>query len=556
MVFDVTTLHGRRADQRFNRMVVGDIMERLTWSEPDRTALVGWAGAFASPEFERLSYRDADAAANRVAHALRAEGLERGDRVLLYCENSIEAVVLLFGIAKAGLIAVPVNPNLAPDVLAWVIEHVGVRFAVVDGEFGARVTEVLDAAGLRVGVTIPIGGPPIADSRAFADWIAGMPDTEVEVDLHADDIWSLVFTSGTTAMPKASMTSHTYSYMSAFSYAMSLTRGLEYERGLVMCTFLPILYHCGHNSTILPALLSGGTMVLGRRPDTAGLAAAITREHVTAVWAGSPSWVQKLADTALDHDEYDLTSLTVAMFSWGAARPDMGERLRRACGDRVHMLEVFGQTESMSCYRFWPDRHPDKFEQSLHGVNHVGTPNPLLAADIIDADGQSLRGRPGEPGEAVYRSPVLTAGYYKDESATAQAFRDGWFHSGDSCAYDEDGMQIMVDRYKDIVKSGGENISSLRVESVLAAHPDIERVAVIGVPDPDWGERVTAVVSLRENSAPDTAELIAFARARLAGHEAPKQIVIVDQMPETVGGKIMKYKLREQIASTTDASRT
>lgn len=288
-------------------------------------------------------------------------------------------------------------------------------------------------------------------------------------------------------------------------------------------------------------------MVLGRRPDPAGLAAAIARERVTAVWAGSPSWVHKLVDAAQEDDESDLTSLTVVMFSWGAMRPDLGARLRRACGERVHMLEVFGQTEAMSCYRFWPDRHPDKFEQSLRGVNHVGAPNPMLAADIVDAEGRSLRGRPGEAGEAVYRSPVLTAGYYKDEAATAEAFRDGWFHSGDSCAYDQDGMQIMVDRYKDIVKSGGENISSLRVEGVLAAHPDIERVAVIGIPDAEWGERVTAVVTSRADRDLDTAELIEFARARLAGHETPKQIVVVDRMPETVGGKIMKYKLRELI---------
>lgn len=547
MDLDVTTLRGRRADQRWNRMVVGDVFERLTWSTPDKTAITGWQGAFATDDFERLTYRQADQAANRVAHALLAEGLEPGDRVLLYCDNSVEAVILMFGIAKAGLVAVPVNPLLAPDVLAWAVERVEASFIVVDGEHGSRARPIFEAVGKRVGVTIPIGGGAVEGSRVFADWIADQPVTEVDVTLHADDVWSLLFTSGTTAMPKASMATHTYSYMSAFAYAMSLTRGLPFETDLVLGTFLPIIYHCGHNSTVFPALLAGGTLVLGRRPDAEALADAITRERVTAVWAGSPAWVQKLADQAVERpDQVDLTSVTTTMFAWGAMNPNMQQDLKAACGDQVQLLEVFGQTEAMSCFRFWPDQHPDKFQQTLKGTNYVGLPNPLLAADVVDAYGTSVRDQPGTPGEAVYRSPVITAGYYKDEEATREAFRDGWFHSGDSCTYDEDGLQIMVDRYKDIVKSGGENVSSVRVEGVLSAHPDVDRVAVIGVPDERWGEVVTAVVTPKPGRTPSQAELLEYARERLAGYESPKHIVFIDRMPETVGGKILKYKLRER----------
>jgi acyl-CoA synthetase (AMP-forming)/AMP-acid ligase II len=148
-------------------------------------------------------------------------------------------------------------------------------------------------------------------------------------------------------------------------------------------------------------------------------------------------------------------------------------------------------------------------------------------------------------GEAVYRSPVMTAGYYRNEDATREAFRDGWFHSGDSCAFDENGLRVMVDRFKDIVKSGGENVSSIRVESALVQHPAVARAAVIGVPDRRWGEAVTAVV-VRDGDALSEEELIAFARDRLAGFETPKQIIFVDELPETVGGKILKYRLRQQ----------
>jgi acyl-CoA synthetase (AMP-forming)/AMP-acid ligase II len=557
MDFDVDNLFGRRETHRWNRMVLGDVLERLTYSHPDREAVVGWAGAYATPEFERLTYLQADQAANRVAHALLAEGLERGDRVLLYCENSVEAVVSMFGIAKAGLVAVPVNPMLASEVLAWAIGHVDAKFAIIDAELWKKGAAAFSDAGLSPQVTIPIGGEAVPGSVEFAGWIAGQPNGEVDVEIHADDIWSLMFTSGTTAMPKAAMVSHTYAYLASYSYACSLTRGLRFEDDLRVCSFLPIIYHVGHHAVVFPAFLTGGTAVIGRRPDAVNLAAAITRERVTAVWAGSPQFLQMLVDVSEQAcDTVDLTSLTVAQFSWGAMRPDLARRLKALAGDDLGMLEVFGQTESLSCYRFWPDQHPEKHELAMQGVNYVGVPNPMLAARVVDSDGETLRNRPGVAGEAVYRSPAIAAGYFRNQAATEEAFAGGWFHSGDSCAYDEDGLQIMVDRFKDIVKSGGENVSSIRVESVIAQHEDVVAVAVIGVPDDRWGEAVVAVVVSRAGRTIDPEQLISFSRRRLAGYEAPKRVVFVDQLPQTVGGKVLKYKLRQQFAELASDTRS
>lgn len=549
--FDVETLRGRRADQRWNRMAVGDILERVTWATPDKVALVGWAGAFSDPRFERMTYADADRAANQVAHALLAAGREPGDRVLLYCDNSIEALITLFGIAKAGMVAVPVNSLLAPDVLAWALEHVGASYVIADACLVDRGAEVFAAAGLHPSVVIEIGGRAEAPSTSFSAWIDAMPTHEVDVPVHGDDIWALLFTSGTTSMPKASMTAHTYSYLSAYAYAMSLTRGLTYETDLVMATFLPIIYHCGHNSTVMPALISGGTCVIGRRPDHVALADAITRERITAVWAGSPLWVDRLVQEAEQRStEVDLRSLTVAMFSWGALTPDLFPRLRAVTSDAIQPVEVFGQTESQSSFRFWPDARPERAEESYHGINHVGLPTPILAADVHTPHGQSLVGRPGEAGEAVYRSPMITQGYFRMPGETAEAFRHGWFRSGDSCRYagGPDRSQVMVDRLKDVVKTGGENVSSVRVEGVLAAHPSVERVAVIGLPDEVWGEVVTAVVVPVPGAELDESELVGWARERLAGFETPKRVVVVAELPETVGGKVRKHRLREQLA--------
>jgi acyl-CoA synthetase (AMP-forming)/AMP-acid ligase II len=549
--FDVETLRARRADQRWNRMAVGDMLERVTWATPDKVAFVGWDGAYADPRFARMTYRQADQAANQVAHALLDEGLQPGDRVLLYCDNSIEALVLFFGIAKAGMTAVPVNSLLAPDVLAWALEHVAVSLVVADACLLQRGADVFAAKGLAPRVVIEIGGTASDGAVSFSRWLDGRPTDEVDVAVHGDDIWALLFTSGTTSMPKASMTAHSYSYLSGYAYAMSYTRGLTYETDLVVGSFLPIIYHCGHNSTVMPAIISGGTVVVGRRPDDVGLAEAVSRERITAVWAGSPQWVQKLVDVAESRPEdIDLSSLTVVLFSWGAMRPDLFARLAAVTGGSVQMVEVFGQTESQSCFRFWPAAHPDRAAESFRGVNHVGLPTPILAADVHDPSGRSLVGQAHVAGEAVYRSPMITQGYYRNLEATVEAFRDGWFHSGDSCEYvgGADRSQVMVDRLKDVVKSGGENVSSVRVESVLADHPAVDRVAVIGVPDEKWGELVTAVVVPAPGQAVGEVELMAWARARLAGYETPKRVVFATELPETVGGKIRKAELRAQLA--------
>ena len=203
--------------------------------------------------------------------------------------------------------------------------------------------------------------------------------------------------------------------------------------------------------------------------------------------------------------------------------------------------------------RFWPDKWPELFRETAPAQNYVGVPNPMLAADVVDEDGNSLRGTVGVPGEVVYRSPVVTAGYYKDEAATSQAFRGGWFHSGDVCTYDADGLRIMVDRSKDIVKSGGENVSSLRVEAVLFQHPHVQKSAVVGLPHEQWGEAVTAFVIAEDGASarPRRARSHGAATASPASRR-PKRVVLVDELPVTVGGKVLKYKLRAAHAQLYD----
>ena len=547
MDIDVTSLSGRRALNRWERVSVGDVLERLTWSYPDKEAIVGWEGAYGESDFARLTYRQADELANRFANGLLARGLARSDRVLLFCENSVEAFLAKIGIAKAGMVAVPINPSLAPDVVADLIRRTAPRFAVVDAELWVRAKAPFGDSGLGADVTIPIGGGVIDGSVTFGEFVKDFPAAEPVIDIHGDDIWEILFTSGTTALPKGAMISHSSSMMGAYSFALTLTRGVHIECDLKLATFLPIIYHVADQVFTLPAFLSGGTLLIGRKPAAEPIARAIATEKVTALWAGSPAMVNALADEiTAEGAEYDVASLKVIVYGWAALAPATLQTMKERCGSDLVVVEIFGQTECISCHRFWPDKWPEVYERTAPEHNYVGVPNPMLASVVMDPEGNSLEGTPWVAGEAVYRSPSMTAGYYLDEAATAEAFKYGWFHSGDSCVYDEEGLRIMVDRYKDIVKSGGENVSTIRVEAVLHQFPGIAKAAVIGVADERWGEAVTAIVVPKEPGVLMEAEILAFCRTRLAGFETPKSVVFVESLPETVGGKVLKYKLRQQ----------
>ncbi len=552
--FDVTSLHHRRAVHRWERTSVGDLLERLTWSLPDKEAIRGRPGAFSDPAYEVLTYRQADELANRIANGFLARGLRRGDVVMLFCENSVEAYLTKLGLAKAGLVAAPVNPSMAPDMIAAMTALVEPAAVVVDAELWPRAEGPLTAAGVEVAVTIPIGGDAVAGSPTFAQFEAGQSSTEPDVEIHGDDIWEILFTSGTTALPKGVMISHTTSYMAGFGFALSLTRGLRFESDLRVGTGLPMIYHVGDQPFTYSVFLSGGSLVLCRRPEPTALAEMIAEERITAWWAGSPAMVGAMDATLTTRPDLDAHPLGVVVYGWAELAPAVLASMKQHCGEDLLAFEIFGQTESISCHRFWPDKWRELYERTAPRDNYVGIPSPILASTVLDPVGEDLWGKAGIAGEAVYRSPSMMAGYYKDEAATRTAFRDGWFHSGDSCAFDDDGLRIMLDRYKDIVKTGGENVSSLRVESVLNLHPGVAKAVVIGLPHARWGEAVTAVVVAADDAEPTEAELIEFCRTRLAGYETPKGVLFVDELPETIGGKVLKYKLRASYAETFEGS--
>ncbi|QIX53624.1 AMP-binding protein [Rhodococcus sp. DMU1] len=539
--FDVESLRGRRATNRWERTSVGDVFERLTWSYPDKISLTGACG---ESEYAALTNARADALANQVAHGLAAAGLVPGDRVMMFCDNTVEAFVTKIGIAKAGMVVAPMNVNLAPDVLRHLVALVEPSAVIVDAEMWPRIAAVVADAGLPAIATIMAGGDVVEGSKPWSEFVAGQPTTEPDVEIHGDDVWELLFTSGTTSLPKAVMITHHSTQVAALSMAVSLTRGLAHECDVRLAVFLPMIYHVGDQPFPFGALMSGGTVHLGRGQTGARVAQALHDDRSTALFVGSPQFAADVLDQLEANIDLDVSACTMVVYGWGAMPPRTLDRLRARFGTQVHVLGVFGQTESIACHRFWPSKWPEAYAATAPSINCVGVPSPMLSSDVVDIDGNSVR---GVPGEAVYRSAVMTAGYYRNEEATREAFRDGWFHTGDSVIVDENGLRSLVDRYKDIVKSGGENISSMRVESMLATHPAVARAAVVGLPHPRWGEAVTGVVILHDDATVAEDELIEFCRERLAGYETPKSIVFVAELPETVG-KIQKYRLRTDFA--------
>ncbi len=498
---------------------IGDILRRTALRLPDKLAIVDGP--------RRLTYAEFDAAANRAAHALTARGLAKGDRLALLARNSLPYAVLVFATAKLGVVLVPVNFMLGAAEVAYILRHSGATAVVADVALVPTAAAALTSAGVS-GLQGVIGGAAQGWEDVDGWWSTG-PAHDPEVPVADDDPLRLMYTSGTESRPKGVLLSS----RSLIAQYVSCVIDGGMSADDVEVHSLP-LYHCAQLDCFLSVdVYLGATSIILPGPDPAALLAAVERERATKLFCPPTVWISLLRHP--DFDTRDLSSLRKGYYGASAMPVEILKELAARLPD-VDFWNFYGQTE-MSPLATILRPH----EQLAH-AGSAGRAAVNVETRLVDELGEPVAA--GGIGEIVHRSPHATLGYHEDEEKTAEAFRDGWFHSGDLGVLTADGYLSIVDRKKDMIKTGGENVASREVEEAIYQLDGVAEVAVFGISHPTWIEAVTAVVVPKEGTAVTVEQVDAHVRGILAGYKRPKYVVIADGLPKNPSGKILKRELR------------
>ncbi|MCL6516917.1 long-chain-fatty-acid--CoA ligase [Alicyclobacillus sp.] len=569
---------------RARRNTLGDVLLRTRSRDPEKLALVY--------EGERLTYAALDDRVNQTARALAEDGVGKGDRVAVLSRNSMDFAVVNFAVARLGAILVPMNYMLLVDDLAYILHHAGVSVLVAAAEFAPS----LDAAARRAGVEIrarylmDADAPPpewtrrTADARRAvaetpatnptpatsptpgaaasavggtadeavserepvltADWIPlgarrrGVPADLFEAEVDDEDVAHVLYTSGTESRPKGVMLTH----RNLISEYVSCIVDGHMEARDVAIHALP-LYHSAQLHCFLgPGVYVGGTGIILAQASPHAILETVEREGATQLFCPPTVWIALLRHP--DFERKNLTSLEKCYYGAAIMPREVLLELSRKL-PQAKFWNFYGQTEVA------PLATVLQPEDQLRKLGSAGRPALNVETRIVDDEGNEVPR--GTVGEIVHRTAHAMKGYLHDPERTAEAFRGGWFHSGDLGVMDEDGYITVVDRKKDMIKTGGVNVASREVEEVIYQFPGVSEVAVIGVPDPYWIEAVTAVVVPRPGMTVDPAEVITFCRERLAAFKVPKHVVLADALPRNPSGKILKRELRRMYAAVGEA---
>jgi acyl-CoA synthetase (AMP-forming)/AMP-acid ligase II len=511
-------------------MLLGDIPELNALKEPDRLALVVGAQSF--------SFADVHDRARRLAVAL--SGLASpGDRVAILAENIVEYVDAYYGVPSAGLALVLLNYRLNPHELAWIIDDSDATVLIVEASYLEAVLDVR-AEWPKVRHIIVVGPTPAtatAIDMIDYDELVGSADPGAELARpDEDDVAWQLYTSGTTGRPKGALLTHR-SLMTAVLNAV-IAYGVKAEDRAMLC--FPMCHVSGY--LVTQNHLAGASMVLMRTYSPELFMELVDKHQIN-----STGLAPTMMTTLLQHpkiDDYELSTLTSIGYGAAAMPVEVLKAAIKRFGPVV--WSGFGMTEVGGNVLTHPiSAHVRAVNGEEHLLAACGVPMMLAAVRVVDDEMRELA--PGEVGEMVIRGDQLLQGYANRPEATLEAFRGGWFHTGDLARRDEEGFFYIVDRKKDMIITGGENVYSREVEEILYGHPAVAEAAVIGLPDPLWGERVIAVVTLRSGAQATDREIMACCRERLAGFKTPKQVVFVDEMPKTVSGKILKRELRDRM---------
>ncbi|SPT64244.1 class I adenylate-forming enzyme family protein [Actinomadura madurae] len=494
-----------------------------------------------------VHYARAAAFARRL---IERYGIAKGDRVAIAMRNYPEWSVAFFGAAAAGAVVVPLNAWWSAGELEYGLADSGAKVLIADAERAERLAGVLPKLGVPCLVARP-DGPPPDGAEAFEDAFGDTGDPAAaslpQVALDPEDEATIFYTSGTTGRPKGALGTHrniatnpvslAYGIMSAGVRAGRTVEELAAPQPRVTLLSVPFFHATGCHSVLVASALQGGTVVLMYKWDVRQALELIEREKVTG-FGGVPTMAWQVL-TSPDFGEYDTSSLTGVSYGGAPAAPALVEKIKERLPERMPG-NGYGLTETSSVTTY------NGGVNYLERPESVGPPVAVCDVKVVDPAGEELP--PGEVGELLIKGPNIIKGYWNKPEATARAFVDGWFYSGDLARLDEDGFVYIVDRAKDMLIRGGENIYCAEVEAALYEHPAIADCAVIGVPHEVLGEEVGAVVVLRPGAAAGEEEIQDFLRGRIAAFKVPVHFWFRDEgLPRNPGGKILKTRLREEL---------
>lgn len=513
------------------RIAMGDILRRRATDCGNSEALVEYIeGRRQGTTYQRLNGR-----VNQLTRALRARGLNQGDRIAILGTNTSAFVTALMACFKGGFVAVPVNFVQNPHDVEYNIEHSGARAIFADTQLQEMAGEI--AAQLdRDFVLVSLAGATREGFADFEAFLADQANEEVEdLIIHDDDLAQIMYTSGTTAKPKGVMLSHKNLYIATLNTIISI--GINKDQ-LTTAAVLPA-FHITAELFILVTLHFGAKVVLAKGFDPAAMLELIEAEELKFLILLPLMWKALLGHPQLG--QHDYSSMRMGMYGMAPMDAPTLEKLKEVFG--CPFITGSGQTEINGVATIMDARWAAVKAGNIWGDGSVTTDQA-----VMDDQGHLLPA--GEIGEVVWRSPQTMLGYYRNEEATSEAQAHGWHHSGDIGFLDEDRQFHFVDRKKDIVKSGGENVSSVKVERAILAYPGVANVGVIGLPHGHWGEAVTAVVARQADVELNEQAIIEHCKQELGGFEVPKKVIILEQLPMTATGKVKKHLLRREYADS------
>ncbi|MBQ0923489.1 long-chain-fatty-acid--CoA ligase [Saccharopolyspora endophytica] len=501
-----------------------DIPRHYARTNPDRPALIDGRGP--------VSWSDLDRRSNQVAQLMVKLGVARGDRVAVLGKNGRQNFELLFGVNRISAALVPLNWRLAPPELVDIIADARPAVLLADAEYAETAARVIETSGVPCRV---IGYDSTRPGVSELDeLLAAAPAVDPATEVNPWHTAVLMYTSGTTGKPKGVQLSHqNYLYLRLCEH---LEPSFSYTSDDVMLTVVP-LFHAMGVGLSLQALYNGAAVAVYPMPTPGELLELIAHDRPT-ILPLVPTVIQMMLNQP-GAATVDLSCVRVVVYA-GAAMP-LPLLQRALTAMDCDFIQFYGGTETCAGVTFL---RPEQHRQGVK-LESCGSPLPLIEIKVADPNGKEVAD--GEVGEFLIRSPSLTTGYFNQPELTAAAFPDGWYRSGDAGYRDADGFLYLVDRVKDMIITGGENVYSTEVENALARIDGVQQCAAIGVPDEKWGERVVAVVVLAPSAALTEEDIIARCRQFIAGYKLPKEVRFANALPMTATGKVMKNRLREQV---------